>query len=198
MTERWLYFALGVTTVISLGAVTNQLLPAEPAGVAIGDTGITFPDGTVQTSAAAVDPRRSFFLTNLSFEGGEAGTACGSGYRMAQLWEILDPSNLRYATEAPGAFDRGIEGPIPASRSGWIRTGWGSTNHPAQPAGMANCNGYSSSASNTAGTTVTLGDAYWNTEASAEGGYNGWLGPWVAGKRDCSQTAWVWCISEEP
>jgi hypothetical protein len=25
--KRWLYFALGVTTVISIGAVTNQLVP---------------------------------------------------------------------------------------------------------------------------------------------------------------------------
>ncbi len=32
MTEkRWLYFALGVTTVISIGAVTNQLVPLAPA-----------------------------------------------------------------------------------------------------------------------------------------------------------------------
>ena len=54
MTEkRWLYFALGVTTVISLGAVTNQLVPLAPAsGVALSETGITFPDGTEQTTAA--------------------------------------------------------------------------------------------------------------------------------------------------
>ena len=123
MTEkRWLYFALGVTTVISIGAVTNQLVPAAPAGVALSDTGITFPDGTVQTTAAAANPRPSFFLTDSGFNGATARNACGSGYRMAQLWEILDPSNLRYASEAPGAMNMGDDGPIPASRSGWVRT----------------------------------------------------------------------------
>ena len=57
MTEkRWLYFALGVTTIISLGAVTNQLVPVAPAGVALTDAGITFPDGTEQTTAATNEP----------------------------------------------------------------------------------------------------------------------------------------------
>lgn len=51
-----LYFALGVTTVVSIGAVTNQLVPAAPIGVALSDAGITFPDGTLQTTAAAGNP----------------------------------------------------------------------------------------------------------------------------------------------
>ena len=52
--KGWLYFALGVTTVISIGAVTNQILPLAPAtGLELNDSGITFPDGTVQTTAAS-------------------------------------------------------------------------------------------------------------------------------------------------
>jgi hypothetical protein len=48
-----LYFALGVKTVLSLGAVTNQLVPLTTDSVGISGTGITFPDGTEQTTAAA-------------------------------------------------------------------------------------------------------------------------------------------------
>lgn len=40
--KPWLYFALGVTTVISIGAVTNQMMPAAPAGsLSFSDAGIT-------------------------------------------------------------------------------------------------------------------------------------------------------------
>ena len=53
MTEkRWLYFALGVTTVISIGAITGQLVPLAATGMALNGQGIMFPDGTVQTTAS--------------------------------------------------------------------------------------------------------------------------------------------------
>jgi hypothetical protein len=49
--RRSLYFALGVMTVVSLGAVTNQLAPsANP--LVLRDEGIQFPDGTIQRTAA--------------------------------------------------------------------------------------------------------------------------------------------------
>ena len=47
-----LYFALGVATVISLGAVTNQIVPLTATGISLSDTGVTFSDGTVQTTAS--------------------------------------------------------------------------------------------------------------------------------------------------
>lgn len=59
--KRWLYFALGVTTVISIGAVTNQLVPLTTAGVAIGDQGIIFPDGSRQTTAWIAEPPATFY-----------------------------------------------------------------------------------------------------------------------------------------
>lgn len=52
-----LYFALGVTTVISVGAVTNQVGSRAPAaGLALSSSSITFPDGTVQATAATSAP----------------------------------------------------------------------------------------------------------------------------------------------
>jgi hypothetical protein len=73
MTEKpWLYFALGVTTVISIGAVTNQLIPAVPAGVALSDTGVIFPDGSEQTTEAR-NPDPPCFNTSERF------VDCGNG-----------------------------------------------------------------------------------------------------------------------
>ena len=40
---------------------------------------------------------REFYLTQLRHLAGEATTAC-AGFHMASMWEILDPSNLRYNT----------------------------------------------------------------------------------------------------
>ncbi len=48
--KRFFYFTLGVLSVVSLGAVTNQLVAN---GLGLSDTGIIFPDGTVQTTAFA-------------------------------------------------------------------------------------------------------------------------------------------------
>ena len=132
MTEkRWLYFALGVTTVISIGSVTNQLGPLAPPGVALSDIGITFPDGSVQTSAAPRDPRRAFYLTGTRHTGDEAdGTdgngagVCANGYHFASMFEILDVSNLRYDVDRGFLQADSGQGP-PSNWSGWIRTGFG-------------------------------------------------------------------------
>jgi len=59
---------------------------------------------------------------------------------------------------------------------------------------MVNCNGYFHSTGD--GTIVKLADGYWQTEASAAGKYNGWLGPWQAQKLDCSVGNRVWCVSD--
>ena len=74
MTEkRWLYFALGLATVISAGAVTNQLVPLAPAsGVALSNQGIIFPDGSEQTTAAGNPDPPCFNLT-------ERFVNCGNG-----------------------------------------------------------------------------------------------------------------------
>ena len=49
-------------------------------------------------STASAEKARKFYLTQTGFTGSQALTACANGYHMASLWEILDPSNLRYNT----------------------------------------------------------------------------------------------------
>lgn len=76
--KRLLYFVLGVMAVVSTGAVTNQIAPLAPAsGVALGDTGIRFPDGTEQTTAATdagSAARNSFSASCRAFTIGGGGS----------------------------------------------------------------------------------------------------------------------------
>ena len=191
-----LYFALGVTTVISIGAVTNQLLPAAPAGVALSGTGITFPDGTVQTTAAPSDARRGFYLTFSTHKGGpgtEVGplNACESGYHMASIYEILDPSNLRYATEVANAATKGDSGQgPPQATAGWVRTGDDSSFSSAIH-GLDNCSVWSQSAVGF-GTMVGVFD-FWNgTTATTRNA------PWASLLELCSGDQRVWCVEDYP
>jgi hypothetical protein len=65
---------------------------------------------------------RAFYLTQTQHTGGEALTACAAGYHMASLWEIFDPSNLRYESDLGRKNDDSGFGP-PTGEVGWIRTG---------------------------------------------------------------------------
>ena len=87
--SRWLYFALGVTTVISLGGVVNQVSSAaRDSGVILGNDGIRFPDGSLQTTAASPDSRRAFYLTSSTHQGNAPLNACAPGFHFASMWEI--------------------------------------------------------------------------------------------------------------
>lgn len=207
MTEkRWLYFALGVTTVISVGAVTNKLAPAVPAGVALSDTGITFPDGTVQTTAAGpVDPRRAFYATATKYQGGDADGSdgdgagvCAPGFHFASLWEIFDVSTLRYATDAEGGggvwrTDDSGHGP-PVGAVGWARTGFYS--HTALAEGRANCAVWSSSDSGDYGTAYELEEEA--DSVTGTGNPSDMIAPWDAAFNLCSTTRHVWCVEDYP
>ena len=190
--SRLIYFVLGVTTVVSLGAVTNQLAGLGGAGLALSDTGITFPDGTVQTTAASIDSRRSFYLRSSGLDGLLAPLGCASGYHMASLWEIFDVSNLRYATEQPFAerTDDSGEGPPAGPQSrGWIRTGedeWDTST-----TGVASCMAYTSNLQQHQGTVVHLANL-WDKSLDA-GGY---ILPWQGDVEPCNETWLVWCVED--
>ncbi len=190
--KRWLYFALGVTTVISIGAVTNQLVPVVPAGMAIGDAGITFPDGTVQTTAGA--GAKKYYLTDAeTYEGDEVIGACGmgTGFHTASLWEIADPSSLEYAFSHPNAYTRSDSGNGPPTESpGWIRTGSGVG---TSQVGRANCLDWLVG-NNYEGTLVKLSEV-WDNPA-ADGSALVWGTPWAAKAVDCGESHRVWCVED--
>jgi len=83
--------------------------------------------------AKNTDTRRVFYLTQGIFTGGQALTACTTGFHMASIWEIDDTTVLRYDSTlgrtngdsvpgGPPAVDLGIT-LDPATPIGWIRIG---------------------------------------------------------------------------
>ena len=105
---------------------------------------------------------RGYYLTQSTYNGAQAdGTdgngagVCAEGYHFASLWEILDPSNLKYDTDLGMVRDDSGQGPPTFPYfGGWVRTGYfGSTD---ASAGMGNCNAWSSSDSGDYGTTAYL------------------------------------------
>ena len=77
--------------------------------------------GMVGISRAAVDPTKAkmYYITAGFFTGGDAITACDSGFHMASLSEIQDPSNLQYAPRVIPAYQASGEYP---DHTGWVRT----------------------------------------------------------------------------
>ena len=128
------------------------------------------------------DSRLGFYLTaDETIHGDEALGACTDGYHMAQLFEILDPSNLRWADELPEAWSGNYDGSIPKGQSGWVRTGWWS-----EDINIANANcelwtqtvGYGTVASLNIGSTV---QDLWSYQPVL-----------------CAGDTSVWCIEDYP
>jgi hypothetical protein len=140
--------------------------------------------GAATVSRAAYAPLRQYYLTqNSDYNGSQPKGACADGYHMASLWEILDPSGLRYNTSL--GEDRADSGMGPPSYSfGWVRTGYGSDS--SAVAGQANCDVWSSTSGY--GTVVAL-PADWTPSAQD-------IHVWDASFRSCSSTAAVWCVED--
>lgn len=129
---------------------------------------------------------RSYYLTaNNGFTGSTADTACDAGYHMASLWEILDPSHLRY-NNALG-YSRNDNGYGPPSASyGWVRTGYDSDL--SGLSGSANCNVWNSSSGGAYGSVVML-PQNWINPANQD------INVWTTTFRECNQGASVWCVA---
>ena len=102
---------------------------------------------------------------------------------MASLWEIADPTNLRYNTSLGQAVADSGQGP-PSSMEGWVRTGYQSDN--SSTPGRGNCTVWAGPGG--WGTVVNLLD-YWTS-----GGQD--MGVWNAGTAGCVLTRAVWCVED--
>jgi hypothetical protein len=131
----------------------------------------------------AASAMREYYLTRGTYGGANASTACASGYHMASLWEILDPSNLKYNTTLGQTLSDSGSGP--PTYGGWVRTGYSSDN--GATAGQANCSNWS--------TTAGYGTYIWlpNTWDA------GWedMHVWAVNTTTCSNVARVWCVVDE-
>jgi hypothetical protein len=166
-----------------LGAVGAMLMPDRATAQPPNPLVIALQD--LQQEVQALRPRK-FYLTTTTHDGLQAPTACTTGYHMASLWEIFDPTDLRYERTLGLNNDDSGSGP-PANLSGWIRTG-ANAQTGAGP-GDANCNAYTSNNNADHGTAVQLSEE-WDSAANAVAPWD----PFV--ERQCNIPFNVWCVQD--
>jgi hypothetical protein len=134
---------------------------------------------------------RQFYLTATSYNGAEAdGTdgngagVCASGYHFASLWEILDPSNLKYNITLGSTLQDSGQGP-PSNMDGWVRTGYAS-DYSGVP-GWTNCSAWTNSSTAQEGTWVML-SRDWTTGQD--------IHVWEADYDTCANDKKVWCVED--
>jgi hypothetical protein len=127
-----------------------------------------------------------YYLTATLHKGNEALMACAAGYHMASLWEIQEPSNLRYDTTL--GFTRRDSGSGPPSDSfGWVRTGW-DADESGLP-GSANCNAWTSDSPFGEGAAVGLPRIWRLTDVTL-------ISPWISFGVLCFEPIHVWCVQD--
>jgi hypothetical protein len=141
---------------------------------------------------AASASLRGYYLTQGTYNGADAdGTdgngagVCAEGYHFASLWEIMDPSNLKYDTTLGKTKADSGQGPL-AGTIGWVRTGYGSSAEGL--AGHGNCLGWSSSSATHRGTNARLPS---NWEAGQD------IHVWEVITTSCGTDTYVWCVADD-
>jgi hypothetical protein len=138
----------------------------------------------VETAQAASTGMRRFYLTHYQFDMYEVLTACAQGYHFASLWELIDPSNLKYNTRLGYKEDDSGQGPPTGwSSTGWVRTGYISSQGSA---GEANCENWQDF------------DA-WGSVAQLPHDWtsgNQDVGVWDVEREECHSPFRVWCIED--
>jgi hypothetical protein len=128
---------------------------------------------------------RKFYLTQTLDNGSQALSACAAGYHMASLWEIFDPSNLKYDTTL--GVTQADSGSGPPSKettaSGWIRTVRRRRLAPLQalPTAMP-------------GRSVLTRD--WGSTAWFSNRWDSLPPRLATDAADCGTTLFVWCIQD--
>lgn len=128
--------------------------------------------------------QRQYYLTKDIRRGLQADLLCTTGYHMASMWEIADPSNLLYNTTLGKTDDDSGSGPA-AGAPGWVHTGF--IDSTSSIAGHGNCNGWTSLDGTHYGTTATLPDTWTSAED---------LGVWDVTAQYCDYYQHVWCIED--
>jgi hypothetical protein len=145
--------------------------------------------GSLVTSPSSAAPpkkdsRRAYYLSQVS-TGDQALAACVSGFHMASLYEIFDPSNLRYDTTLGVA--QGDSGSGPPRNFGWIRAGNIAQSTTTSVPGNANCDAWQSSSSAITGSLAGL-DGWANAAFSTS--------PWRGTVAGCQRINNVWCVED--
>jgi hypothetical protein len=144
-----------------------------------------------QAPLAQSSGMRGYYLTQSEYNGAEAdGTdgngagVCAEGYHFASLWEIMDPSNLKYNTPLGYTNDDSGQGP-PSYVEGWVRTGYYSST--SSTPGYGNCNVWTSSSSGHYGAYAYL-PPVWEAEKD--------IHVWQVRYWSCPSPLSVWCVED--
>lgn len=152
-------------------------------------TAAASPSGKHPAGAAVAASREilQYYPTTDAFNGAEAGEpgVCADGYHFASLWEILDPSNLRYDITLGYVRNDSGHGP-PTSARGWVRTGYNSDT--GTTIGRANCGLWESKSESEYGTSAMLPSA-WTASAPR-------VHVWGVATEVCNNAIPVWCVSD--
>ena len=146
-------------------------------------------NGLSAASAKSSAPARGYYLTSSTWDGAHATAACVTGYHMASIWEIHEPSNLRY--DGTLGYTLADSGSGPAVQGGWIRTGAGASDGTSGGydfVGGFNCNAWTGNSSSQHGSWAGLGVAWSNPPAS--------IIPWRGNETTCDQLLPVWCVQD--
>ncbi len=147
-------------------------------------TGESAVASTREASPAQSGGMRQFYLGN-GGTGNQAET-CETGYHLASLWEIADPSNLKYNTTYGATSSDSGQGP-PSTTSGWVRTGYTGQDE-TTIAGRANCDAWSTWYSTRYGTVAQLPNN-WTSGAQD-------MGVWQLSIAECNDLRPSWCIED--
>lgn len=141
------------------------------------------------------DSRLAFYLSALH-DGSDADIACDSGFHFASLWEIMDPSNLRYdPVRGLTRADSGLGPPVGWDAWGWVRTG--NVADVQNAAGEANCTSpvflapWTSNSTEHFGTVARL-EPYLNGDRAT------YPQPWSLGSLMCWSQNGSWCVEDYP
>jgi hypothetical protein len=143
--------------------------------------------GLAASQAPPVTMRRFYLTADPVLDASQAITACAPGYHMASLWEILDPSELRYNPDLGATAADSGQGPpvwVTTDYHGWVRTG--NIASSLDITGLGNCEAWTSNDAAEWGTTATL-PLYWG--AGVED-----VHVWDTGRWPCSASLRVWCV----
>lgn len=139
---------------------------------------------------AASTGLRQYYLTKNTYTGVNASTACDTGYHFASLWEILDPSSLKYNTDKGFTTDDSGHGPPTTGvANAWVRTGYDSNASDTDPTGQVNCDAWTSESLSDWGTYVRLSDDWENSFTQN-------VHVWNTTQGVCANTLHVWCIAD--
>ncbi len=151
-----------------------------------------------QVPRAASTGMRQYYLTTSVYEGdaptgsdGNGAGVCAAGYHFASMWELLNPSNLRYNTSLGYTTDDSGQGP-PSNVRGWVRTG-NVSNSTNGTVGTDNCDNWTTN--DPGGSGGQKGpQAKFNSNWDTAGTFPGWV---VAHNiSGCGNLVSVWCVED--